>query len=256
MSVDASTLALSPATLARWPASVRVADRALHVAWWAARAALRARPPESRMDERHAEAAAFFSHLSRRLLARHGVDLQVRGRLPEGACLLAANHVGYLDPLIVAAACPSLAIAKSELAGWPLLGRGMQSLGVVFVDRNSRRAGAMALRAARSVLEADVPLLNFPEGTTTRGDELLPFAPGLFGLARKLGVPVVPVGIRLPDPALAWVGQDTFVPHYVAFAARPRTAIRLSFGEALPSVAAQDTQALADLARARVAALI
>jgi 1-acyl-sn-glycerol-3-phosphate acyltransferase len=254
MQVD--TLTLPPATLASWPAPLRVLDRAAHTVGWALRAALRSRPPESRPDERLEEAATFFGLLSRRLLARHGVDLQVRGRPPEGACLLACNHVGYLDPLLVAAVCPSLALAKSELAEWPILGRGMRSLGVVFVDRGSRRAGAMALRAARAVLEADVPLLNFPEGTTTRGDEVRPFAPGLFGLARKVGAPVVPVAIRLPDPSLAWVGDDAFVPHYTAFAARPRTPFRITFGEPLPGVAAMDAQALADLARARVAALI
>ena len=126
---------------------------------------------------------------------------------------------------------PVVSIAKAELSRWPYLGRFFHGPEVIFVDRQRPHSGALALRQAARALAAGRSVLNFPEGTTTQGDRLLGFRRGIFGVARRLGVPVVPLSIELPRE-LAWVGEQAFLPHYLGFAGRAETVARLHFGEA------------------------
>lgn len=169
--------------------------------------------------------------LAQKILSLHRVALEVRGPRPSGPTVIVANHLGYLDPLLVRSVVPVVSIAKAELSGWPYLGRFLAGPEVIFVDRQDPHSGASALRRAARALAAGRSVLNFPEGTTTAGDRLLAFRRGIFGVARRLGVPVVPLSIELPRE-LAWVGAQAFLPHYLTFAGRAETVACLHFGEA------------------------
>jgi hypothetical protein len=77
-------------------------------------------------------------------------------------------------------------------------------LGVVFVARGDAHSGARALRSAEAALAGGLPVLNFPEGTTTSGRSVLPFRSGVFGLARRTAAPVVPIALAYDPPC--WRG--------------------------------------------------
>jgi lyso-ornithine lipid O-acyltransferase len=181
----------------------------------------------------------------------HRWDREVRGHFPGGAAIVVANHQSYVDPVVLCAAYPCLPIAKSEVAHWPLLGRATRSLGVQFIQRGKASSGAGALRRVRQTLESGASVLNFPEGTTTRGG-LGAFSCGIFGLARQVGVPVVPVFIRLHH-SMPWVGDDAFVPHYGALLCRSllfeRCTIQLQVGPALDARQFAGARQLAERAR-------
>nr|MBS0019499.1 1-acyl-sn-glycerol-3-phosphate acyltransferase [Gammaproteobacteria bacterium] len=74
-------------------------------------------------------------------------------------------------------------------------------------------SGAEVLRRSLRVLQQGVSVLNFPEGTTTLGNAVLPFRRGIFGLAPITGVPVIPIALRFEPPGMAWVGNAYFVSH-------------------------------------------
>jgi 1-acyl-sn-glycerol-3-phosphate acyltransferase len=192
----------------------------------------------------------------RAALRLHGVEVETRGGVPRGPVLLACNHVSWLDPLVVAAAVPCAPISKGDVRGWPVVGRLAGRLGVIFHARGESGSGLRVLREAEAALAAGLPVLNFPEGTTTDGAGVLRFQRGLFGLAARLGIPVVPVALRYQPAELAWTGDATFLPHYLRLAARRRSRVRLGFGEPLHSAGEADAAALAALARARVLALL
>ncbi|MFT3914461.1 MAG: lysophospholipid acyltransferase family protein [Anaeromyxobacteraceae bacterium] len=181
-----------------------------------------------------------------------GVNVLVDGPLPPQGALLAANHLSWLDPLVVASLVPCTPIAKAELSGWPLLGRAARACGVLFVERGDATSGLAVKRGAQAVLERGGRILNFPEGTTTRGDDVLAFRPGLFGTARRAGAPVVPVAITLEPAELAWTGDDAFLPHLLALAARRRSEARVRFGAPVPPLLYRDAAALAEAVRGRV----
>ncbi|MGZ5970563.1 MAG: lysophospholipid acyltransferase family protein, partial [Polyangiales bacterium] len=171
------------------------------------------------------------------------------GPRPHGQALLVANHLGWLDPLIVGAIHPCLALAKREVAEWPVIGSQARALGTIFVNRDDAFGRARALRVARRALLEGASIMNFPEGTTTHGDVVLPFRSGLFGIARNLGVPIVPMRIAYDDRSLAWVDDETFLPHFFAVARRSHAKVTVHLAPPLPCGPRDDARTVADRAR-------
>jgi 1-acyl-sn-glycerol-3-phosphate acyltransferase len=202
------------------------------------------------------ERALVLRDASRRALRLHGIDLDAGGPLPLGPALLASNHVSWLDPLVVASVLPCVPISKLDVSGWPVIGTLARDLGVLFVSRGDPRSGARVLRGAGEALAKGLPVLNFPEGTTTTGATVLPFRKGLFGVARARGAPVVPVAVAFDPPDLAWVGDDRFLPHWLKLASSRRACARIRFGRAIAATDHPDAAALARAARDAVARLL
>jgi lyso-ornithine lipid O-acyltransferase len=187
------------------------------------------------------------------IVESHRVSIAVEGSWPSEAAVLIANHVSYLDPVILGASQACAPIAKAEFARWPILGPAAARLGVVFVDRGDPLSGAAALRQALAKLRAGVSVLAFPEGTTSAGPTVLPFHLGAFGLAALAGVPVVPIALRYASQDLVWTGDATFLPHYLRAASRRSIAAVLRIGAPLePRLGAGSAASLA--ARRRLAA--
>lgn len=163
-----------------------------------------------------------------------GVDVDVDGAVPRAPCVIVANHLSWLDPVVLGALTPSVPIAKAEVARWPVVGPLCGQLGVLFVERGSASSGARVLRSARRALAEGVSVLGFPEGTTARPAQgLQPFHRGLFGLARLCGVPVVPVTLAYDDDDVCWIGDDGFVGHYLALVQKRVVRARVRVGAPL-----------------------
>jgi 1-acyl-sn-glycerol-3-phosphate acyltransferase len=213
----------SAAGLAR--ATARVAATAAIAAVTAARAGRLAHEGARARDR-----ARTLRDGCRAVMRTHGLALEVDGALPRGPFLLAANHVSWLDPLVIASQVPCAPISKADVRGWPVVGALASRLGVIVHARGEAGSGLRVLREAEAALAAGVPVLNFPEGTTTDGTGVLSFRKGLFGLAERLGVPVVPVALRYEPAELCWTGDASFVPHYLALASRRGARVKLRFG--------------------------
>jgi 1-acyl-sn-glycerol-3-phosphate acyltransferase len=209
---------------------------------------------EARISTRRSRAssARALSAALRELCAIHAVEIEVVGLPPDRPCVLVANHLSYLDPMVILSRFPAAPIAKAEVAGWPVIGPAGRALGVHFVDRSSVMARAATLRGALASLRAGVSVLNFAEGTTTDGSRLLPFHRGIFGAAILADVPVVPLALRYDDLALAWTGSATFLPHYWRLSTRRAARARLTVRAPMW---ARPTERAADFA-ARVRATI
>ena len=201
-------------------------------------------PPRDARDAAHRLAGALGA-----IARAHDLAVTVHGDVPRGAALIVANHVSYLDPIAIVPICPALPLAKREVMTWPIVGSIGAALGVTFVDRNDPIARIRVLRRVHTLLSAGVPVLNFPEGTTTRGDRVLPFRRGTFGIAQRLGVSVVPLAIHYRDPELAWCDAETFLPHYLRVAGRPRVEVTLTFGAPMPPRAGELAEDMAARAR-------
>jgi 1-acyl-sn-glycerol-3-phosphate acyltransferase len=184
---------------------------------------------EARLVGQHTRSrqAQALASVVREVCAIHAIEVDVKGMFPERPCVLVANHLSYLDPLVILSQVAAAPIAKAEVADWPMIGPAARALGVSFVDRGSMLRRARVLRRAVTALREGVSVLNFPEGTTTRGDTILPFHRGIFGAAMLAEVPVVPLALTYEDRDLAWTDNATFLPHYWRFATLPRARARL-----------------------------
>lgn len=171
--------------------------------------------------------------LCRMVCDMHRIEIEVRGQLPEAPVIVVANHLGYIDPVVLCSLLPISPIAKSEISDWALVGVPLERLNVSFVRRGDAHSGARVLLRSLRNLEAGVSVLNFPEGTTSRGG-LLPFHLGAFWLSRRTGVPVVPISIDFENMGLCWVDREAFLPHYarVWWVGGVRR-VRVSVGKAL-----------------------
>jgi 1-acyl-sn-glycerol-3-phosphate acyltransferase len=197
--------------------------------------------------------AARLRQLSRWLCQLHGIDVELRGRVPEGPVIVVANHLGYIDPLVLCSLIECSPIAKREILDWPLIGLPLARLNLSFVRRGDAASGARVLRSCLRALSHGVSVLNFPEGTTSRAG-LLPFHRGAFWMARRTGLPIVPIGMDFEDLGLCWVDDEAFLPHYLKlWASRARRKVRVAVGEPLDPRSFASELELSRAARASIA---
>jgi 1-acyl-sn-glycerol-3-phosphate acyltransferase len=209
-------------------------------------------PDAGRWRHRAARLQTMCSELCR----LHGFRFEVEGTLPDGPAVLVANHLSYIDPMVLGSLSPCTVVAKAEIADWPVIGAVTRALGVQFVKRGNVYSGAIALRQALRALGAGVSVLGFPEGTTTHGNQLLAFRRGLFGVARLADVPVVPMAVAYASSEVAWVGDEWFLPHYLRTVMRSETLVSVRIGTPLSPRAARCTEDLSHAARSRIAQML
>ena len=141
------------------------------------------------------------------------IKLIVNGERPRlGPMLLAANHISWVDIVVLHATGHCRFVSKDEIARWPLVSTLAGAADTLYITRESRRdAMRVVHQMAQSLRDGDV-LAIFPEGTTGDGSTLLPFHANLLQAAISADSPVQPVALQFMD---AVTGQISFAPCYV-----------------------------------------
>ena len=147
------------------------------------------------------------------MLARLAIKLVVHGQPPlTGPVLLAANHISWLDIVVMHAARHCRFISKDDVRHWPLVGTLATGAGTLYLTRASRRdAMRVVHQMAECLAQGDV-LAVFPEGTTGDGSTLLPFHANLLQAPIVADAPVQPVALQFTD---AHSGEMSLAPCYV-----------------------------------------
>ena len=181
---------------------------------------------------------------SRRVLEVLDIAVLVRGEPPRhGPVLLVANHISWLDILVIHAAQYCRFVSKSDVKSWPLIGTLATGAGTLYIERASRRDALRVVHHMAASLKAGDVLAVFPEGTTSDGVSLLPFHGNLVQAAISAGAPVQPVALQFRDAATGansispcYVGDDTLAGSVWRTLTGPRITAVVSFGE--PQLAA------------------
>lgn len=168
----------------------------------------------------------WLSHLLVRLFVQVWLWRGLRGnrRLPEGGCILVANHTSFLDPPLIGTAVPREVrfVARTTLLKIPVFGAWMKAVGSVFVDRDGDPRPAIA-KVGELLSEGRVVCV-FAEGSRSGDGRIQEFERGLQLMLRRNKVPVVPIGIR---GARGSMGRGKHWP-------RPGR-VTMHFGEPLPA---------------------
>jgi 1-acyl-sn-glycerol-3-phosphate acyltransferase len=142
-----------------------------------------------------------------------GMQVRTVGTPLSANVLFLANHLSWLDILIVAGASGAAFVAKAEVETTPVIGWLARLNNTVFVARAERSGVRGQADALRSALASGQPVALFPEGTTDGGPDILPFRASLLAaLFPPLpGVRVQPIALDYGAAGhdLAWIGDET-----------------------------------------------
>ena len=122
---------------------------------------------------------------------------------PRRPFVVVSNHESFADILLISHLPWEMKwLSKAELFRVPILGWMMQLAGDVPVKRGFGPSAIEAMTRCREILARRVSVMIFPEGTRSPTLELLPFKDGAFRLAIEAGVPILPLAVSGPGPAL------------------------------------------------------
>jgi len=147
------------------------------------------------------------------------------GQLERGGYVIIANHVGYVDGIILGSIFPIIFVSKREVKSWPIVGQWNVLCGTIFINRQRKVQVASLIRQMTRKLQQEANLLLFPEGTSTNGEAMLPFqtVPLAAPLRnRSIIVPVTVTYKTIDDQPVTtanrdsvyWYGDMEFVTHF------------------------------------------
>lgn len=133
----------------------------------------------------------------RSILKMSGVKLVVhnpeRMSTPHDGYVYISNHVSWFDIFALASIIPRYTwVAKSELRKIPMFGRAAEAAGIVFIERDNKKAAFESYKHAAQQVKRGRSVIICPEGTRGKDYHLRPFKKGPFVLAIASGAPIIP----------------------------------------------------------------
>lgn len=177
--------------------------------------------------------ALWLQESCKRVLRSMDIHCDLEGPIPTRG-LVVANHLSYLDILVLSAAVPCFFVAKAEVGRWPYFGKAARVGGTLFLDRASLASAEKIAGTIDERLKLPIPVLLFPEGTSTDGT-MRRFHARLFEPAIRGGAPITAAAIRYvtsdgaPERELCWYGDASFGPHLLKVLGMPRFCAKLRF---------------------------
>jgi 1-acyl-sn-glycerol-3-phosphate acyltransferase len=186
-----------------------------------------------------------------------GMKVRVVGEPLPSHALFLANHLSWLDILVLAGTSGTAFVSKDDVARWPIIGWLARLNNTVFIARTERKDVRNQADALRNALVAGQPVALFPEGTTDGGAEVLPFRASLLAslFPPLAGVRVQPVALDYGPGGhdIAWVGKEPALANVRrVLSRRGTTPVALHFLAPIDPAEAGDRKRLAERSRAKI----
>ena len=186
-------------------------------------------------------------------IARFGTPL-------PGAVLYVANHISWLDIVLMLSQRAVSFVAKSEIDRWPLVGWLASCAGTLFHRRGNTASLNQVMARVVERLRGGVPVGVFPEGGSGHGQRVGTFHARIFQTALDANVPVQPVALRYgnggrQDPRVPFAAGEKFMPNLLRLLGGPPMDAEVHFLEAVePTPEAR--RHMAEESRARIVATL
>jgi len=209
-------------------------------------------------DASRAQCATWLHQSCIRGVAALNLQISPTGQFPSGG-MIVSNHLSYLDILALSAALPCVFVSKAEVQRWPIFGRYARWAGAVFVRRHDRADAARANVSVTRSLQDGVPVVLFPEGTTTDGSRVLRFHSTMLQPAVEAEALISPCVIVYelddgdPSREVCWWGDMPLLPHFWNLLGKKVIRGRIAFGE--PMLASGDRKELSHVLHQQVVKL-
>lgn len=148
------------------------------------------------------------------LLTFTGAKIKITGIKPPKTALkntiVIANHISWLDTVVLLHLYSMRFIGKIEMLKWPLL-RGIIKAGdTIFIDRKNKRILPNLNRQVADILGNGATIGLYPEGTSGDGKEISPFKAPLLESALMAHSQILPVVISYHKENNALATEVTF----------------------------------------------
>jgi 1-acyl-sn-glycerol-3-phosphate acyltransferase len=169
-----------------------------------------------------------------------------------------ANHLSIIDVLILSADMPCFFVAKIEVGGMSVFGKAARACGTIFLDRSSLESAMSVADQMVERFKLPIPVLLFPEGTSTDGSQVIPFHPRLIDPATSTGTQITTAAMRYvledgtPEKELCWYGDEPFGTHMLKVLGVAGFTAMVRFGQ--PRIYT-DRRVAADSTRAEISAM-
>ena len=174
--------------------------------------------------------------MSRRFLSVLHCKVSLSGTVPRQG-LIACNHLGYIDILVIGSVCPAIFVAKSDVKFWPIFGWLASCAGTIFVSRSAPVQVASQLSQMQQPLKEGRPVVLFPEGTSSGGASVLPFRSSLFESVIIVESAITPAAIAYDlegdgsvEDEIAYWGDHVMLPHLINLLSKKSITAHLRFG--------------------------
>jgi 1-acyl-sn-glycerol-3-phosphate acyltransferase len=169
------------------------------------------------------------------------VEVKFYGRLPDKKFngFIIANHRSYFDPVVILRDMNAVTVSKSQVSHWPIVGAGAEIVGVIWVSREEKDSRKAARNKMLELVKKGYAVLIFPEGTSSAAEKMLEVRNATFEMAAENNFPVLPVAIEYPIPDYAFIGKQTFVPHFFKTFCNWKTKVGLYIGEPISNTDAE-----------------
>jgi 1-acyl-sn-glycerol-3-phosphate acyltransferase len=195
--------------------------------------------------------SAIFGGWAKLAARTMGLRIEVRGQPSKPPFFLVSNHLSYLDIVAYATQFDCVFVAKSEVASWPGIGRVAREVGTIFIERRNFQDLPRVIGLIDKNLDEGVGVVLFAEGTSTKGERVLPFNPALLEPAARSAYPVSHAAISYRTPpdevpaewSVCWWGEMTLLPHFKELLKLPHIDAVICFGS--HAIQANDRKVLA-----------
>lgn len=161
-----------------------------------------------------------------------GLDIVVKGEPLAKTNFLVSNHVSWVDIAVLGRFFPAYFVAKNDILGWPVIGFLAKQGGTIFIRRGDKQQVMATAEKMVWLIKQNCTVITFPEGTTTIGDEVLPFHASLFQPALLTKTNIQPVALRYLGEAkeqAPFIGDDAFIPHLIRMLSLDKIEVCVTF---------------------------
>lgn len=140
-------------------------------------------------DPNNPKNTRYVQHFCRRLCQVFNIDVRVHGTIPRDPALWVSNHISWLDIAVLGSGARIFFLAKAEIENWPVIGKLAKGGGTLFIKRGSGDSVRIKEHIT-DFLKQDIPVLFFPEATTTDGSRVKKIHGRILGAAIDAQRPV------------------------------------------------------------------
>ncbi|MBU6224427.1 MAG: 1-acyl-sn-glycerol-3-phosphate acyltransferase [Burkholderiales bacterium] len=191
-----------------------------------------------------------------------GISVELMGSLDRSASknsrLIVANHISWLDPLVIQTIEYSVFVAKQEVRDWPVIGWIAKGCDVIFVHRGSPSSARKMVQGLTQAMQKKQCIAGFPEGTSSEGHQVGFFHSNIFEAAMSHSCEVIAVSLRYRDLASksttlvpAFVGDTSFIQSLHRVICAPPILVQVVISEPIDSHG-HTRRSLAQIAQSKV----